>query len=252
MAEFLTNHQGPKRAWLGQWDHKRGGERTPDGRLELGRESWFDEVFSFLDQHVRGVPPTAQYPALAVEDSTGAWRAEQNWPRADRTTTVQLGGGSYVDDGAASSYVQRSRPVERPTRLTGTPHIAVTAQGSGNLMVRLHDVAPDGKGVIINQQVSALEQGDTALQLKSMDWTLPAGHALAAEIGTIQPGIPITNDWLPTTSGQQVTVQGARLELDLDDPARDVATPGTPAPWAQLYRLSQASAPVGPPTFALP
>ncbi|GAA1380716.1 CocE/NonD family hydrolase [Pseudonocardia kongjuensis] len=252
MAEFLTNHQGPKRAWLGQWDHKRGGERTADGRLELGREGWFDEVFSFLDQHVRGIPPTTQYPAFAIEDSTGAWRAEQSWPRADRNATVQVGGGTYTDDGAASSYVQRSHPVGAPTRLTGTPHIAVTAQGTGNLMVRLHDVAPDGQGVIVNQQVSALEQGDTAVQLKSMDWTLPAGHSLAVEIGTVQPGIPTTNDWLPTTSGQQVTVQGARLDLDLDDPSRDVGTPGTPAPWAELYRLSQVSAPVGPPTFTLP
>jgi hypothetical protein len=166
---------------------------------------------------------------------------------------VQLGGGTYTDDGAASSFVQRSQPVGAPTRLTGTPRIVVTkAQGTGNVMVRLHDVAPDGKAVVINQQVSVLGQGETTLQLKSMDWRLLAGHALAVEIGTVQPGIPTTNDWLPTVSGQQVAVRGARLDLDLDDPARDVATPGSPAPWATLYRLGQASAPAGPSTFTLP
>jgi hypothetical protein len=40
------------------------------------------------------------------------------------------------------------------------------------------------------------------------------------EIGTIQPGVPMVNDWLPTISGRQVAVQGARLDLALDDPTR--------------------------------
>ncbi|TCK21815.1 CocE/NonD family hydrolase [Pseudonocardia endophytica] len=243
MQEFLTNHEGPQRAWLGQWDHKRGGERTADGRLELGREGWFDEVFSFYDQYLKGVAPPTRYPAVAVEDSTGAWRSEGRWPRADRTATVPLAGGSYTDDGATSSYTQRSQPVARPTRLTSTPRVALTTQGTGNVMVRLHDVAPDGKAVMVNQQVSALRPGSTSLQLRSTDWTLREGHSLAVEIGTIQPGIPMTNDWLPTISGQKVTVQGGRLDLALDDPAKDARLPGTPAPWGALYRASQASAP---------
>jgi len=142
MQEFLAHHDGPERAWLGQWDHKRGGERTADGRLELGREGWFDEVFSFYDQYLKGVHSTVRYPDIAVEDSTGSWRAEERWPRADRTTTVPLGGGTYADDGAISAFAKRSQPVAQATRLTGTPHVALTTQGIGNVMVRLHDVAP--------------------------------------------------------------------------------------------------------------
>ncbi|WP_249266246.1 MULTISPECIES: CocE/NonD family hydrolase [unclassified Pseudonocardia] len=253
MAEFLANHEGPQRAWLGQWDHKRGGERTADGRLELGREGWFDEVFSFYDQYLKGVQPAVQYPAVAVEDSTGSWRAEDSWPRADRTATVRLGGGTYTDDGATSAFVQRSEPVAAATRLTGTPTATVTARGTGNVMVRLHDVAPDGSGTMINQQVSVLRAGETRLQLKSMDWTLPAGHSLAVDIGTVQPGIPLTNDWLPSVSNQEVTVQGARLDLALDDPAKDSGLPGSPAPWSDLYRQSHVSAPAaGAPSFRLP
>lgn len=253
MQEFLANHAGPQRAWLGQWDHKRGGERTADGRLELGREGWFDEVFSFYDQYLKGVAPTTAYPNVLVEDSTGAWRAEESWPRADRTGSVPLAGGSYTDDGATSSYVQRSEPVARPTRLTSIPRVSLTTRGTGNVMVRLHDVAPDGSAVVLNQQVSLLQPGETTVALRSTDWTLPAGHSLAVEIGTVQPGAPMVNDWLPTVSNQEVTVLGGRLDLALDDPARDTAEPGTPAPWMELYRLTQASTPAAvAPTFRLP
>jgi hypothetical protein len=105
---------------------------------------------------------------------------------------------------------------------------------------------------MINQQVSALRPNVTELQLKSMDWALPAGHSLAVEVGTIQAGIPSTNDWLLTVSGQEVTVRGTQLDLALDDPAKDSAIPGTPAPWMHLYRLSQTSKPTAtPPSFTL-
>lgn len=75
MQEYLDNHQGPQRGWLGQWDHKRGNDRTADGRLEMGREGWFEEVISFYDQYLKGIEPPVEYPAYAVQDSTGAWRA---------------------------------------------------------------------------------------------------------------------------------------------------------------------------------
>ncbi|MEJ8277457.1 CocE/NonD family hydrolase [Pseudonocardia spirodelae] len=253
MAEFLAHHEGPERAWLGQWDHKRGGERTADGRLEIGREGWFDEVFSFYDEHLRGTVPTVRYPAFAVEDSTGAWRAEPEWPRADRTADLRLDGGTYTDDGATSSFVRRSEPVAAATRLTGTPTAAVTARGTGSVMVRLHDVAPDGSAVMVDQQVSMLRPGTTSLPLRSMDWTLAPGHALAVEVGTVRAGVPVSEDWLPTVSGLPVTVDGTRLQLALDDPAADETVPGTPAPWAEAYRLTNASQPAAvAPSFRLP
>ncbi|WP_181780302.1 CocE/NonD family hydrolase [Pseudonocardia pini] len=253
MAEFLDNHQGPERAWLGQWDHKRGGERTADGRLEMGREGWYDEVFAFYDQHLRGVAPTVAYPNVAIEDSTGAWRAQDTWPVVDRTASLEVGGGGYTDDGVlGSSYLTRSEPLAAPARVTGTPRMALTAQGHGTVMVRLHDVAPDGTAVLMNQQVSQLRPGRTDLELKATDWTLAAGHSLAVEVGTVQPGIPFSNDWLPTHTQEAVTVQAARLDLALDDPADDTAQPGTPAPWLETYRVANTSQPpLGPPTFTL-
>ncbi len=103
MEEYLDNHQGPERGWLGQWDHVRGGDRTPDGRLAMGREGWYEETLSFYDQYLKGIRPDVRHPAYAVEDSTGAWRAQRTWPVTERSVTLPLGGGSYVDDGGAAA-----------------------------------------------------------------------------------------------------------------------------------------------------
>ena len=103
MQEYLGNHKGPERGWLGQWDHVRGGDRTSDGRLAMGREGWYEETLSFYDQYLKGIKPKAHYPAYSVETSTGAWRAQPTWPVVDRSVTLPLGDGSYLDDGGASA-----------------------------------------------------------------------------------------------------------------------------------------------------
>ncbi|MGW0787610.1 CocE/NonD family hydrolase [Streptomyces sp. NPDC002911] len=211
MADFLAHHEGPQRGWVGQWDHVRGNDRAEDGRPEMGREGWFEETLSFYDQYLKGGKPEADYPDYAVQDSTGAWRAQETWPVAEKSTTLRLGGGSYVDDGGTSarraldpsgtatapgaakpsgerdvengarstpntpeglagaqvkqqkaggvgsSYFVWSEPVGRATRVTGTPRIAMTAEGEGNVMVKLYDVAPDGTAVMFDEQVSRLD-----------------------------------------------------------------------------------------------
>lgn len=103
IQEYLDNHKGPERGWLGQWEHVRGGDRTADGRLSMGREGWYDETLSFYDQYLKRERPTVSYPAYSVEDSTGAWRAQRTWPGESRTSNIALGSGAYVDDGGASA-----------------------------------------------------------------------------------------------------------------------------------------------------
>lgn len=266
MDEFLANHQGPQRGWIGPWDHVRGNDRADDGTLLMGREGWFEETMSFFDQHLKGVEPSSRYPAFSVQDSTGAWRAQDSWPVVERAARVGLGGGRYVDDGEASTgggnaYVVRSHPVLQDTRVTGTPRVVLSHRGRGNVMVRLHDVAPDGTAVVFDEQVSRLERGTTEVSLRSTDWTLPAGHSLAVEIGTVQPETvdldPATfgpgNDWVDTPSGTRVTVTSAQLELALDDPADDVATQGARAPYLDVYRdVRTGVLPAAPATFRLP
>ncbi|GGL79721.1 hypothetical protein GCM10010129_24250 [Streptomyces fumigatiscleroticus] len=305
MQEYLDNHHGVERGWLGQWDHVRGGDRVGDGRLAMGREGWYDETLSFYDQYLKGIEPTVRYPAYSVEDSTGAWRAQRTWPVVERSVTLSLGGGSYVDDGGASagaalagsggtaaprtsdgpspsgewdmenaprtdrvapkglaagqarrqqageitsSFFVWSKPVKHDVRVTGTPRISLNARGEGNIMLKLYDVGPDGKAVMFDEQVSLLEPGRLAVDLKATDWTLAAGHVLAVEIGSIQTG-----SWRDTPSGQTIEVKGARLRLALDDPADDVATAGDRSPFLDTY-LSQytVNLPAGPATFTVP
>jgi uncharacterized protein len=261
MQEYLENHQGPQRGWLGQWDHVRGNDRTADGKLAMGREGWFEEVMSFYDQYLKDTEPSVDYPNYVIQDSTGAWRAQDTWPVVEHSVIISLGGGSYLDDGVISdpaaetpnSFYIWSEPLEQPTRITGTPKVSLVAQGYGNVMVELYDVAPDGTAVAFNRQVSVLKPGTTSFDLRSTDWTLAAGHTLAVEIGTIQPGgFFLENDWLDTPSFETIRVYDARLELALDNPSDDIPIAGEPAPWLDTYRLGYTEElSLGTPTFTV-
>ncbi|WP_329473204.1 CocE/NonD family hydrolase [Streptomyces sp. NBC_01723] len=161
MEEFLANHRGPQRAWIGPWDHVRGNERTQDGKFAMGRATCFKETLSFFDEHLKGIDPKTQYPNYAVQDNLGNWRAEKSWPTANRSANLRLANGSYVDSGAGSqptspggesgrdagSFLVWSGPLEAATRVTGAPRITMTAKGEGNVMVKLYDVDEDGNAV---------------------------------------------------------------------------------------------------------
>jgi predicted acyl esterase len=264
MQEFLDNHQGPERGWLGQWDHVRGNDRTDDGRLDMGREGWFAETMSFYDQYLKGIAPPVQYPAYAIQDSTGTWRAQDTWPVVDGSATVALGDGSYVDDAGApaavNSFVTRSEPLKQAIRVTGTPRVSLSTEGSGNVMIKLYDVAPDGTAVMFDEQVSLLNSPETAFDLRSTDWTLAADHSLAVEIGTISPDVgpvPPTfspgSDWLATPSLETIEVTDAELDLALDNPADDTATAGARSTYLDIYLAQRTkNLPVGPATFTVP
>ncbi|GAA3583711.1 CocE/NonD family hydrolase [Amycolatopsis ultiminotia] len=256
IQEYLDNHQGPERGWLGPWDHVRGNDRVADGRPAMGRDGWFDETMSFYDQYLKGTTPPVRYPAYAVQDNTGAWREQDTWPGAAQPGTVALPGGSYVDDGGAGtnpaggSFFRWSEPVKKPARITATPRISLDAKGYGNVMTKLYDVAPDGTAVLFDEQVSTLKPGKTAFDLKSTDWTLAAGHSLAVEIGTIPPA---AGDWIDTPSGERITVSGAQLRLAVGNPADDKPTAGNRAPYLDTYLTAYTSKlPIGSPAFTVP
>lgn len=61
------------------------------------------------------------------------------------------------------------------------------------------------------------------------------------------------SDWIDTPSNQTISVDGVRLELALDDPADDRATPGARAPYLDGYlAYSAATLPAGSPSFTVP
>ncbi|MEU6266646.1 hypothetical protein [Saccharopolyspora shandongensis] len=99
------------------------------------------------------------------------------------------------------------------------------------------------------------DEGTTAFDLKSTDWTLKVGHHLAVGTGTVQPSganAPF-RDWIDTPSRERIEVDGAQLELALDDPAGDTATDGDRAPYLDIYLLlNTKKLPIGTPSFTVP
>lgn len=269
--QYLTNHHGRERGWMGQWEHVRGND-VENGHLAQGRAGWFDEVMRFYDQYLHGTKPSVTDPPFAIEDSTGHWRAQKTWPVSSTSYQARLASGSYVDDGAAttaaspeatpagtgrwdmerapraaplsgaeksaattgdaagSSYWVWSTPARRSLRLTATPRVSFTAGASGNVMVRLWDVAPDGTATMLDENVSLVKHGGVAFDLKSTDWTFAPGHRLGVQIGTIA-----SRGWLDTPSGNTIGVSNARLGLSVLDTRSDVPTQGDRSPYLDQY-----------------
>ncbi|BCY07213.1 CocE/NonD family hydrolase [Actinoplanes sp. L3-i22] len=285
VEEYLGNHHGVERGWMGQWEHVRGNETNAAGQLLQGRAGFFDEVMRFYDHYLKGVRPAVQDPAFAIEDSTAAWRAQPTWPVSSSSSAASLPDGRYVDDGAPAtlaapaeqqwdmehftdpappaslrlaplaaaadpnSYFSWSKPVTSRLRITATPKITLTASAPGNVLVRLWDVAPDGTGVMFDENVALIEAaGRVGFDLKSTDWTLAAGHQLGVQIGTIS-----SNGWRDTPSGNTIGVSRARLGLDLQNPRFDVPTQGDRSPFLDTYlrQYTRTLTGVGAGTFTL-
>jgi putative CocE/NonD family hydrolase len=103
VEEFLRNHHGVERGWMGQWEHVRGNETNAQGQLLQGRAGFFDEVMRFYDRYLKGIKPRVRDAAFDIEDSTGAWRAQPTWPTPTAYTVARLSDGQYVDDGRPST-----------------------------------------------------------------------------------------------------------------------------------------------------
>ncbi|GAA3235848.1 CocE/NonD family hydrolase [Nonomuraea helvata] len=289
MDEYLANHRGRERGWLGQWPHVRGNDTDGDGRLQMGRAGWFDEVMRFYDQYLLGTRPSVIDPPYAIEDSLGHWRAQLTWPVATTSYDARLSSGRYVDDGggvsakaapegrwdmehappmrplsdaeknvakrgdaAANSFWTWSTPATRTLRLTATPTVRLNASTSGNVMARLWDVAPDGTATMFDENVALIEKGGPiSFDLKSTDWTFQRGHRLGVQLGTI-----VETDgwgWLDVPSGNTVKVSGARLSLNVLNARFDVPTQGDRSPYLDEFLAANTTTlgDVGPGTFPL-
>jgi uncharacterized protein len=194
-AQYMQNHTGYERAWLGPWEHVRGNERDENGRLKMGREGFFDEVMRFYDRFLKGTTPSVQDPPVAVQTNDGKWRAEEAWPPADaKDYTSTLRSGSYTDDGSGSATgtsdtegVWTISP-----RLTHAAHLAgsgravidvATTRPNANLVVDVYDLDEFGIGPLITRQgFLARSSGAKTLDLWSADWKIPAGHRIAVRV----------------------------------------------------------------------
>lgn len=281
MQQYLSNHAGEERGWLGPWDHVRGNEVDAHGTLQMGRSTWFDEVMAFYDAHLTE-HTTAISSSFSVQDNFGAWRQQGTWGTTDRTAVIPLNPGTYRDIGrgtqddpgtpdpnpnpvllddepgtdvpttsdSTAGILTMSRPVATDVRLTGTPAVELNTQGTGNVAVELWDVAPDQSAVSINNSVARLSaDGVTRFTLLGLDWTLAAGHRLGIAVDTINWGY-----WVPQPSGTEVTVTSASLSVAIEATTADVPTAGARAPFLDTYlgfATRGTPLPVVPETFTL-
>ena len=254
--DFFGVLQGPKRLWLGWWDHVRGDDKAGD-RLAMGREGWYDEVMRFLDEHVRGVAPAVRDPAMAIQDSDGRWRTEEAWPPADAgLRSAPLKAGTYTDDGrnlgsndagagagglgasdgtTGAGVWTVSPMLPHGAHLAGIPTAAVdtapVAPGT-NLVVNLYDIAPDGKATMISRGARLIDKAGVAeLPLYPVEWTLHPGH----RVGVLVSGAN-AEAWVHRPTGTTVEVKGGTIRLPFLAWTRHSDLRGAPAPRLEAYR----------------
>ena len=161
LQQYLDNHTGYERAWLGPWEHVRGNERARGdgstgcddanvGRLKMGRAGWFDEVMRFYDRFLKGETPTVEDPPIAVQTNDGKWRSEAQWPPADVADYTTRAAGRQLQRHARSRTSTRSAArTTRPSTTSGVWTVSkplpydVHLSGSGRRGGRRHDDAAE-------------------------------------------------------------------------------------------------------------
>jgi hypothetical protein len=218
------------RAWFGQFDHCRawetqaacGNGSSTASPLAVGRPGFIDEVMSFLDEHLKGIAPANELPAVEVQDIQGRWRAEEEWPPTDsKLFQTSLKTGTYNDTGTGSGLVPPqtggiwsvSQPLEHDVWLSGEPFISVgvDAVPNANLAANVYDVDEEGTLTMISRGVSLLRgsgRRTASFAMYGQDYPIPAGHRIAVRIAS---GNSDFFTHVPTQ--QTVTVRSAKIEL---------------------------------------
>lgn len=259
-VDFFNALAGPKRMWIGWWDHVRGND-TVGSRLAMGREGFFDEVMRFFDHYVKGVPldeaPTHLDPVIAAQGSDGAWREEAAFPPADAVIhKSDLLPGTYEDDnrnrgsndsaagpGGGVSFQATtghgtwtfSPPLDHEAMVTGIPWATVDVAPVAprtNLAVNVYDVAPDGRATMITRGAAMVDRAwEKGVKLFPTDWTFEPGH----RIGVLVSGANV-EAYVHTPTETTVAVGGGEVHLPFLRYCRDDALPGEPAPRLESYR----------------
>jgi len=223
--ESLT---GPKQAWFGQFTHIRGHENG------VGRRDFFlDEAFRFLDEHVRGIAPAIDDPAVTVQSGNGEgrWRAEDAWPPADAEAwAMPVRPGAYTDEpgnnGTGSSAGQGhwtvTEALPHAAHLAGEPVLTATIDSLvpyTHTVAHVYDIAPDGTAHLVTRGAIAtgeVGREEISLTLYPQDWVFAAGHRIGVHLSGsddawYSPGVSMT----------EVTVEDGQVELPLLRYVRD-------------------------------
>ncbi|HEY7876258.1 MAG TPA: CocE/NonD family hydrolase [Actinomycetota bacterium] len=274
VIDFFNALKGPKRMWIGWWDHVRGSDKVGE-RLAMGRKGFNEEVMRFFDRYVKGLPaakaPTHRDPLIAAQSSDGAWRSEKAWPPKDaRMVAGPLLEGSYVDDarnvgsndaaagpgGSGSAGEEAigygswtfSPPLKRSIQVAGVPAAAiklVTTAPRTNVVVNVYDVAPNGSATMITRGAAlADEAGVKKVAMYPTDWIFERGH----RIGLLVSGAN-AEAYVHTPTNTTVEVAGGGVRLPYLPSVRKSNLQGAPAPRLETW-LSTAPFTVDKATIA--
>ena len=251
-AQYLANHTGFERAWLGPWDHVRGNEKDEDGRLLMGRKGWFNEVARFYGRFLKGRRPKVRDPLIAVQTNDGKWRGERRWPPADAVGyTSGLLPGSYTDDGDGAVTGPRCRG-GRLDHLAATPARCASrrirpgddrrvraACRRANLVVDVYDLDQTGTGPLITRQGHMVyASGRLTLDLWSADWKIPAGHRIGVRVTDAN-----SDWWIHVPTGPGVTVDGGSITLPFLRRKRTRTIQGEPGVQLEEYLAETVTVP---------
>jgi hypothetical protein len=256
VVDFFEALAGPKRLWIGWWDHVRGNDKAGN-RLAMGREGFFDEVMRFYDEHLKDIAPEVADPDVLAQDSNGKWRTEPTWPPRDVTVLrPQLKAGSYADDGNNTGSATSgpgggplvldettgagawtfSPPLVAAAQVAGEPTALVKLGGTvvpqTNVVVNVYDVAPDGKATMITRGAGlASAAGDKPIELWPTDWTFAKGN----RIGLLVSGAN-AEAYTHVPTNTTVTVEGGSVSLPFLPAPRVSNAAGLPAVRLGTYK----------------
>ena len=216
---------GPSRAWFGQYDHVRGNESEL-----VGRKGFLEEAMRWFDRYLKGdaAARPENDPRAEIQDNTGKWRAEAQWPPADAALRVMpLKAGAITDapnnsaegeaaDGAPTGVGiwSVSQPLQHDARLAGVTKVHLelsTVAPRANLVALLYDIDfADKTATLVSRAAYAPTSADTKLdfELYPEDWKFVVGH----RIGVLLAGSDL--DWYTSPhTGQSIEIHGGAVEL---------------------------------------
>ena len=111
MAQYMQNHTGYERAWLGPWDHVRGNETDDDGTPADGPRGLVRRGHALLRPLPQGREADGRGPddRRADQRRQVARRGRRGRPPTRAGTRARCAPARYTDDGTAA------RPARAPT-----------------------------------------------------------------------------------------------------------------------------------------
>ncbi len=262
--DFYNGMRGPKRAWFGQWDHVRGNDRDENGRLLMGRRTWFEETMRFYDRYVAGKPaaqaPVEKDPPVATQSADGAWRSEAAWPPRDSyKATARLRPGTYRDDATNNGTAEAGPPngvglwtfspkFDHEVRYAGVPRLTVDvdiAVPGANLAAAVYDIDTQNNAILVSRGTYLLQgDGKVSFDLYGNDWRLAKGHRFGVLLSSSH-----SEWWAHVPTVQNVTVRSASVTMPYLSCARTATIQGDRAVKLDDYKKN-APFPVAAATIA--